>query len=184
MFTPSAFFRLIVLFLNIKILIMQIKKATPENIDSILTIIEEARSIMRENGNTTQWTNGYPSRVTILEDILNSHAFVCIADDEIVGYFCFMKGDNPDSNYTIIKGAWLNNRPYGVIHRLASGRKVKGIAQKAFDFAFTQTDNVRVDTHHDNIPMQHFLQKIGFNYCGVIYVSDGSPRDAFQKEIL
>ena len=163
---------------------MEIKKATPENIDIILTIIEEARSIMRENGNATQWSSGYPSRITILEDILNNNAFVCIADDEIVGYFCFMKGDNPDPNYTIIEGAWLNNRPYGVIHRLASGRKVKGIAQKAFDFAFTKTNNIRVDTLHENIPMQNFLNKNGFEYCGVIYVSDGTPRDAFQKVVL
>lgn len=161
---------------------MQIQKATKLDIDVILAIIDEARSIMRENGNTTQWTNGYPSSETILEDISNEHAFVCLADDEIVGYFCFMQGENPDPNYNFIEGNWLNNNPYGVIHRLASGRKVKGIAQKAFDFAFTKTNNVRVDTHHDNLPMQNFLKKIGFEYCGVIYVGDGSPRDAFQKK--
>lgn len=161
---------------------MHIQKATEVEIDVILNIIEEARSIMRENGNTTQWTNGYPSSETILEDIANDHAFVCIAADEVVGYFCLMLGDNPDPNYTIIEGNWLNNNPYGVIHRLASARTVKGIAQKAFDFAFTKTNNVRVDTHHDNLPMQNFLKKIGFEYCGVIYVSDGSPRDAFQKK--
>lgn len=161
---------------------MHIQKATEVEIDVILNIIDEARSIMRENGNTTQWTNGYPSSETILEDIANGHAFVCIADDEVVGYFCLMLGDNPDPNYNLIEGGWLNNNPYGVIHRLASGRAVKGIAQKAFDFAFTKINNVRVDTHHDNLPMQNFLKKIGFEYCGVIYVSDGSPRDAFQKK--
>lgn len=160
---------------------MQIQKATTNDISIILNIIDEARSIMRENGNTTQWTNGYPSHNTILEDINNEHAFVCITEDEIVGYFCLMIGDNPDPNYTIIEGAWLNDSPYGVIHRLASGRTVKGIAQKAFDFAFTKTDNVRVDTLHENIPMQNFLKKNSFAYCGVVYVSDGTPRDAFQK---
>lgn len=161
---------------------MHVQKATEVDIDVILNIIDEARSIMRENGNTTQWTNGYPSSETILEDINNEHAFICIADDEVVGYFCLMLGDNPDPNYMIIEGNWLNDNPYGVIHRLASARTVKGIAQKAFDFAFTKTNNVRVDTHHDNLPMQNFLKKIGFEYCGVIYVSDGSPRDAFQKK--
>lgn len=163
---------------------MQIQKALPVHIDTILIIIDEARSIMRENGNTTQWTNGYPSKETIQEDISNDHAFVCMDEEDIVvGYFCFMQGENPDPNYTVIEGAWLNNNPYGVIHRLASGRKVKGIAQKSFDFAFTQTKNVRVDTHHNNLPMQNFLKKIDFEFCGVIYVSDGSPRDAFQKVI-
>lgn len=162
---------------------MHIQKATKADTSVILNIIDEARSIMRENGNTTQWTNGYPSSETILEDIANGHAFVCTADGEVVGYFCLMLGGNPDPNYTIIEGNWLNDNPYGVIHRLASARTVKGIAQKAFDFAFTKTNNVRVDTHHDNLPMQNFLKKIGFEYCGIIYVSDGSPRDAFQKVI-
>ncbi|MDR6967920.1 hypothetical protein J2X31_001934 [Flavobacterium arsenatis] len=163
---------------------MQIQKATQADIDVILTIIDEARSIMRENGNTTQWTNGYPSEKTILEDINNEQAFVCLFNDKIVGYFCFMQGENPDPNYSLIEGNWLNNDPYGVIHRLASGRSVKGIAQKAFDFAFTKTNNVRIDTLHENIPMQNFLNKNGFEYCGVIYVGDGSPRDAFQKVII
>jgi len=162
---------------------MQVQKAIPANIDIILTIIDEARTIMRENGNTTQWNNGYPSRATILEDLSQDHAFVCIANDKIVGYFCFMQGNNPDPNYTFIEGDWLNNSPYGVIHRLASGKTVKGIAQKAFDFAFTKTNNVRVDTDHNNLPMQNFLKKAGFTYCGVIYVNDGTPRDAFQKKI-
>lgn len=162
---------------------MHIQQAATAYIDKILTIIDEARTIMRENGNTTQWTNGYPSSETILEDITNEQAFVCIADDEVVGYFCLMLGDNPDSNYNIIEGNWLNDNPYGVIHRLASSRAVKGIAQKAFNFAFTKTNNVRVDTLHENIPMQNFLKKNGFTYCGVIYVSDGTPRDAFQKVI-
>lgn len=160
---------------------MYIQQATTADTNKILTIIDEARTIMRENGNMTQWTNGYPSRETILEDITNEHAFVCIEGEETVGYFCLMLGKNPDTNYNIIEGNWLNENPYGVIHRLASGRTVKGIAQKAFDFAFTKTNNIKVDTLHENIPMQNFLKKNGFEYCGVIYVSDGTPRDAFQK---
>ncbi len=162
---------------------MQVKQADPKDVDAILNIIDQARSIMRENGNHTQWSNGYPSSEIILEDIRNGHAYICIKDNETVGYFCLMIGDNPDTNYDKIEGAWLNQKPYGVIHRLASGRTAKGIAQKAFEFAFEKTSNIRVDTHHDNIPMQNFLKKIGFEYCGIIYVSDGSPRDAFQKVV-
>lgn len=164
---------------------MRVKKASQENIEDILHIVDEARAIMRENGNMTQWNNGYPSMETILNDISKGQAFICISDCEIVGYFCFIKGDHPDPNYDVIhEGAWLNTHPYGVIHRLASGRKVKGIAQKAFDFAFSEIKNIRVDTHHENVPMQQFLKKIGFTYCGIIHVSDGTPRDAFQKQFL
>jgi len=163
---------------------MEIKRARPSDIDLILEIIDQARLIMRENGNMTQWADGYPSRETIFEDINNNHGFLCTNDGGVVGYFCLMVGDNPDANYNVIEaGQWLDDKPYGVIHRLASGRKAKGIAQAAFDFAFTQIGNIRVDTHHDNVPMQRFLKKHDFAYCGIIYVSDGTPRDAFQKNI-
>lgn len=161
---------------------MQAFPATPEHLATIVRVIDEARAIMRETGNMTQWTNGYPSADTILEDIRSGHGFVCGSADRIDGYFCFIKGKNPEPTYEIIEGGhWLNEKPYGVIHRLASGRTSKGIAHCAFDFAFSQVDDVRVDTHRDNIPMKRFLEKNGFAYCGVIYVHDGTPRDAYQK---
>lgn len=163
---------------------MQVIKARTENIDVILEIIDQARSIMRETGNATQWTNGYPSREVIAGDIENDEAFVCLSENKIVGYFCFMQGKDVDPNYLVIEnGQWLNDKPYGVIHRLASGKTAKGIAHAAFEFAFSQNKNIRVDTHHDNVPMQNYLRKIGFSYCGIIYVSDGTPRDAYQKDI-
>lgn len=160
---------------------MEITAATPENLDSIMDVIATARQIMRENGNMTQWV-GYPSIEVIAEDIHLNQAFVCWQDGQIVGYFCLIIGDNPDPNYRVIEhGKWLDEKPYGVIHRLASGRQVKGVAKAAFDYAFSIIDNIRVDTHHDNLPMQNFLKKNGFTYCGIIYVNDGTPRDAFQK---
>lgn len=163
---------------------MQVKEATHQDIDTIMGIIDEARTIMRESGNMTQWSDGYPSKEVILEDINNKHAFICLDEDNVVGYFCFMAGEAPDPNYRVIEGGvWLNDAPYGVIHRLASGRKAKGIAKTAFEFAFSKIDNVRVDTHHENIPMQNYLKKTGFTYCGIIHVADGTPRDAFQKQL-
>jgi len=161
---------------------MEVRKARSKDIDVVMAVISEARQIMRDNGNMTQWDNGYPSKEIISGDINQENGFVCTEDGEVVGYFCFMKGDNPDSNYDIIEnGKWLDEAPYGVIHRLASGRKVKGIAQAAFDYAFSEIKNIRVDTHHENAPMQNFLNKLGFTFCGIIYVADGTPRDAFQK---
>ncbi len=162
---------------------MDIKSSTLGDIDTLMTIIDEGRAIMRENGNMTQWENGYPSREVILGDIAEGHGFSCILEGEIVGYFCFIAGKNPEPTYNVIDGNWLNDREYGVIHRLASGRKARGIAKAAFDFAFGKTGTIRVDTHRDNIPMRNFLINNGFEYCGVIYVNDGTPRDAYQKTI-
>lgn len=48
---------------------MNIRKATYNDIPRIMKICDEARSIMRSNGNMTQWTGGYPSEETIMADI-------------------------------------------------------------------------------------------------------------------
>ena len=162
---------------------MKVKLAENSNINSIMEVIECAKQIMIDNGNTTQWINGYPSEDVILKDIVNQHGFVITNNDEIVGYFCFIQGNDPEVTYQVIEGGnWLNNRPYGVIHRLASNGKIKGVADACFDYCFSKIDNIKVDTHENNIPMQNYFKKIGFEYCGIIYVGDGSPRRAFQKE--
>lgn len=160
---------------------MKIRKATTQDLDCIMQVIDAARNLMRTNGNHTQWINGYPSAEVIQNDIDQNIGYICWNDAEIVGYFSFLKGDNPEPTYNIIDdGKWLNNEPYGVIHRLASNGKVKGVAQACFDYCFTQINNIRVDTNNNNLPMQNFFKKYGFTYCGIIYVADGSPRDAFQ----
>lgn len=163
---------------------MNVVPATPEHLNAIMKIIDAAREIMRTNGNHTQWINGYPDKDTILHDIRSGYGYVCLNSDEIAGYFCFIQGNDAEPNYSVIEGGkWINNEPYGVIHRLASTGKVKGVAKACFDYCFSLINNIKVDTNHNNIPMQNFFKKYGFSYCGVIYVSDGSPRDAFQMKI-
>lgn len=78
-------------------------------------------------------------------------------------------------------GAWINEEPYGVVHRIASARTVRGAATFCVNWAFRQTGNIRIDTHRDNIPMQNMLKKNGFRYCGTVYLENGEPRIAFQK---
>lgn len=163
---------------------MKVKLASVSDLKSILNVIELAKQIMLANGNTTQWINGYPSEEIILKDMEQNHGFVIVNNGEIEGYFCFLKGNNPEPTYQLIKdGNWLNNEAYGVIHRLASSGKIKGVADACFDYCFSEINNIKVDTHENNIPMQNYFKKIGFTYCGIIYVGDGSPRRAFQKSI-
>lgn len=159
---------------------MEIRKSTPEYINEIMNCIDIARQSMRENGNLVQWTNGYPSRELILESIKNGFNFLIINDNEVVASFDFIIGNDP--NYSMIEnGAWINEEKYGVIHRLASNGKAKGIAQFCFEWCFSQFPNIRIDTHETNIAMQKVLGKLGYQKCGIIYVADGTPRLAFQK---
>lgn len=163
---------------------MQIRQATNSDLGLIMSIISEARKIMQLNGNASQWKNGYPSEANIIEDINKKHGYICKDSEAYVGYFCFIKGTCPDQNYLHIEnGKWLNDNPYGVIHRLASNGKCNGIFKTALDFGFSKINNLRIDTHCDNLSMQHLLRKYGFSRCGTIFVGDSSPRDAFQKSL-
>ncbi|MDR2775994.1 MAG: GNAT family N-acetyltransferase, partial [Tannerella sp.] len=99
---------------------------------------------------------------------------------ETVGTFCFIPGK--DTTYAVIHdGQWLNDEPYGVIHRLAGKKNSRGIADACLQWCFERCNNIRVDTHHDNIVMQNILRKHGFIRCGIIYVGNGTPRIAFQR---
>ena len=66
-------------------------------------------------------------------------------------------------------------------HRVASAGRCKGVGAFCLNWAFEQSGNLRIDTHHDNKPMQNLLNKLGFEYCGIIYLENGEPRLAFQK---
>lgn len=163
---------------NIKI--MEVRKSSPEDINQIMNCIDTARQLMRESGNSIQWTNGYPSKELMLDSIENEFNFLILENDEVVATFDFIIGDDP--NYAKIeKGTWLNDEKYGVIHRLASNGKARGVARFCFEWCFSQFPNIRIDTHESNIPMQKVLEKLGYEKCGIIYVSDGTPRLAFQK---
>lgn len=162
---------------------MEIRKSNPEDIHEVMECIDTARQLMRESGNFTQWTNGYPSEELMLESIENGFNFLILENNKIVATFDFIIGD--DKNYSVIEnGAWLNDEKYGVIHRLASNGKARGVARFCFEWCFSQFPNIRIDTHETNIAMQKVLEKLGYEKCGIIYVADGTPRLAFQKTIL
>jgi RimJ/RimL family protein N-acetyltransferase len=155
-----------------------------EDFDIVMDIYAEARLFMQETGNKNQWINGYPSAELIIDDITKGNSYVCVnSDNEIVGTFCFMFGN--DITYAAIyDGRWLNDEPYGVIHRLAGKKNNKGVAASCLQWCFEQCNNIKVDTHHDNIIMQNILEKNGFIRCGTIYTGNGTPRIAFQKNNL
>ena len=55
-----------------------------------------------------------------------------------------------------------------------------GVLAAALSFAGAQFDHIRMDTHADNAPMRHLLEKQGFSHRGTIYVENGTPRMAFD----
>ena len=168
---------------------MLIRKSGFDDLDQINSIYEKAREFMRESGNLNQWTNGHPSRETANLDILEEKSYVCIHEDKIAAVFYFAIEDDP--TYAEIDGMWLNDLPYGVVHRIARARDVRvvdketgeniSIGAYCLNWAFSRCTNLRIDTHEDNAPMRRLLDKLGFEYCGIIKLQNGDDRMAFQK---
>jgi len=156
---------------------MTIRKSGAGDIDEILLIYSDARRFMRDNGNPAQWKDGYPPREMIEHDIKTGKSYLCAGDNGAAAVFRFDTGRDPD--YEVIDGAWLNSAPYGVVHRIAS--RQKGAGEFCLRWCLGQCGNIRIDTHKDNIPMRCLLAKLGFTYCGIIRVLNGTEeRMAFH----
>ncbi len=161
---------------------MTIRLAKLEDKDEILSIYDSARGFMRESGNPNQWAGKYPDEETVLDDIQKGKLYVCTEGEVILAVFYYNFGIDP-TYLKIYDGTWLNDEPYGVIHRIAVSDKArgKGVAAYCFDYVYGKCENVKIDTHRDNIPMQRALEKNGFTRCGIIYLANGDERIAYQR---
>lgn len=159
---------------------MFIRKALPEEFNTIMNIYSSAQDFMAENGNGSQWGKTHPDPSLIAADIERGELYVCCENDTIACVFFFRQANDP--TYDIIyDGAWLNDAPYGVVHRIASSRIVKGTAKFCLNWAFEKCGSLRIDTHENNIPMQKLLTGMNFKYCGIIHLDSGDERIAFHK---
>lgn len=169
---------------------MKIKLADMNHIEKIMTVYAEAREYMTKQGNPEQWGANYPSRELIEQDVRENKCYVVLIDNYVCAVFYFAIEN--DKAYDVIKqGNWRNNRPYGVVHRIAVGANThnRGIAGECIKYAVEQCKqagiyDLRMDTHRDNIPMQQFLEKHDFRKCGIVYVEDGKERIGYHKIII
>lgn len=167
---------------------MKIRKTQAGDFDAVLEIYAQARDFMRETGNPTQWGDTWPPQELIQADIQQQKSYVCVKDieekaggttEKILGVFFLEVAEDP-TYAEIYQGSWLEvNRPYGVVHRIASlGQGAGGFC---LEWALAECGNIRIDTHEANQPMRSLLKKLGYTYCGMIYTHDGTPRLAYQK---
>ena len=139
---------------------MEIRKATPGDLEGIRAVYAAAKAFMDAHGNASQWEPGYPDSV-IPGDIANGN--------------CFVETENG-----VIHGAWRNDDPYAAIHRLGSDGALPGFTGRCFDFCKGLCPDLRADTHEHNTVMQHLLEKNGFLRCGTIITTNGTPRIAYH----
>ncbi|HJB82147.1 MAG TPA: GNAT family N-acetyltransferase [Candidatus Mediterraneibacter intestinavium] len=161
-----------------------LESANNSDIDVCWDILADGRRFQREQG-FVQWTDDYPNRDTVKDDILSQKGYVLKVDGAIAGYMCIDFSGEPA--YESINGSWRSEKNYAVIHRMAF-RKIfcgKGLSEASFSLAEKLcieqgVDYLRIDTAYPNKRMQHILEKNGFKYCGVIKYQ-GSERLAYDK---
>ncbi len=159
-----------------------VRRAISADMPQIRRIYDSAKAYMNESGNPNQWPIGYPYDDILAEDIAAGNLFV-ICDDggALHGVFAMISGIDP-TYLKIYGGAWLNERSYVTLHRVASDGAIGGIMKITVDFAKAAHPDcdIRIDTHKDNLPMQAALKRLGFKKCGIIYIDTGAERTAYQ----
>ncbi len=151
-----------------------------------MTIIKQAQQFLKEN-NVDQWQGDYPNTETIINDVAQKIGYVLVHNEKIVGTVA-VSFDGEETYNTIYDGKWKSNEKYAVVHRIAIHNDCRGM-----DLATTILKNIeqmclregihsiKIDTHKKNLAMQKLMQKNNFEYCGIIYLADGSERIAFEK---
>jgi GNAT superfamily N-acetyltransferase len=163
------------------------RKATTLEISQIWVILQQA-IIRRKNAGSQQWQDGYPNENVIEQDVAKGNGYVLIDENKIIGYAAILFNDEPA--YEHLKGNWLTNDDFVVVHRVAISDEYlgKSLAQKIFlyteDIAIeNHIFSIKVDTNFDNLAMLKILEKLGYTYCGEVSFR-GSARKAFEKKLL
>ena len=165
---------------------MELRRIEEKDFNQTMQLINETKAYFK-SVNSVQWQGEYPCLATIQKDFELNQGYVLVHNNEVIGYGAIILGHDP--NYDFIVGSWLQNGPYAVLHRLCikSDYKGKNLAHYFFEELEKQAkqtnSSLRVDTYHENHSMLRLIEKEGFTYCGVVYMEDHSPRNAYEKVI-
>lgn len=96
---------------------MILRKAVFSELPVIWDILKQAIEQRKQSG-SNQWQDGYPNEQVVTDDITNGYAYVLVDNDRIIAYAAIIFDVEPA--YEVIKGKWLTNGDYVVVHRVAT----------------------------------------------------------------
>ena len=169
---------------------MEFIRAKKEDLYEIMQIIEQAQAYLASK-HIEQWQNGYPNEAAILKDVKNNESYI-VSSEKSTHLATAMFTTRNEPTYKTIEGDWMTetDAKYGVIHRMAVNKDYRGagIAKYIFnqcEYILKQNKihSMRIDTHENNLGMQALLQKLGYKYCGIIYLENNDKRLAYEKLI-
>jgi len=165
-----------------------LRQATIDDLPRIIKIIDSAKKTLRDRG-VNQWQNGYPNDEILEQDIQEDISYVLILNGRVVGVAALQQGY--DQNYQeMTSGSWSSDSDvtYSVIHRIAieadhqgehlSSALIQQLLTMSYHLGYR---DVRIDTHPDNLVMQHIIESSGFEEKGTITMDeDLGVRKAYQ----
>ncbi|UQS82165.1 GNAT family N-acetyltransferase [Bombilactobacillus folatiphilus] len=153
-------------------------------------IITDAKKLLHDD-QIDQWQNGQPNKTQFVQDIQQQNCWVLCQHAKIVGTATLMFQADP--NYQIIyDGRWSSDAPYAVIHRFAVQPAANGqhFGRYLFSNLLSQGcrqnyTHFRIDTHPDNLRMQHLIMQAGFQNRGWIQLQNEqqAPRLAYELDL-
>jgi len=127
-----------------------------DDLPLVMKLIQQGREKMIASGNPNQWSAAHPSRKRITQDIVQGYSYLLCEDGLPVATFAFLPG--PDPTYSYIEGgSWIDDRPYHVIHRVASADGVHGVMADIIGYCSSFASSIRIDTHAANTTMEGVL---------------------------
>ena len=166
---------------------MDIRKATTEDIDAILSITSACAARMISKG-ILQWSEEYPNKEVFENDLSKNWLYVVVESNKTIGSITITP--EMDEVYKSVK--WLtitNNNLY--IHRLAIDPKMqgKGYAQKLMNFAenYARQNNyesIRLDTFSKNTRNQKFYEQRGYVRLESVYFLNQSQDPFYCYELI
>ena len=149
-----------------------IEKGKTNDLEALLQIYLNAKSKLIENG-IHQWTDNYPTKTIIENDLKAGVLFQLKIDNEIIG--AINLSEEQETEYQTIPWEFDDTKVL-VIHRLVIDPKYqgKGHAHYLMDFAENYAISygykaIRLDTYSQNKQNIKFYQKRNYNVRGDVY---------------
>lgn len=168
------------------------RPATVDDIPAIVATLEAGRSLLAADG-IDQWQDGAgPDVDLVTSDVARGWGRVFLIGGQVAATAALI--DEPEPAYDqVVEGAWQVRgdaaapagaaSPYVTIHRVAVAPAFRGmhVAQRFYARLIEEARargfaEIRVDTHADNVRMQHVIASAGFTRACTVLIGN-NPKD-------
>jgi ribosomal protein S18 acetylase RimI-like enzyme len=165
---------------------MSITKASPTDLDTIMSLIRQAIAVMYQNG-IDQWNEDYPGREIIAGDIETGTLFKITDRGQIAGIIVLNNRQSPeygDLTWQDQSGNFL------IVHRLClhPAFQGKGLSKQMMGFAEEHAlkngcTSIRLDTYNKNYIALKLYDSLGYRRVGTVSFRPGKTFQCFEKVI-